>query len=70
MIFSSSILLFFGFTSYLENRYEQIYTTYEGQEIEIQAQVLALPIEKEYKYVYQIEVDKINGKEVNKIKFL
>ena len=70
LIFLSFTLLFFIYTSHLQNRYEQIYTTYESQEIYIEAQVLSLAEEKEYKYVYQIKVEKINGKKVNNIKFL
>ena len=62
-------VVFYTYTSMLENQYEQISQNYDKQEIKIQAIITSNGEEKEYKKVYKIKVEKIENLKSKEVKY-
>lgn len=69
-VFLIFLCLFFLYSCHLENTYQKIYQAYHLQELEIEGYIIGSPEEKEYQYVYQIKLTKINQKKIKPVKFL
>lgn len=59
IIFFICLFSFWGYTYLLEKNNEQINQIYNDQEVEVQAVVVSDKVKKEYKDVYQIQIEKV-----------
>ncbi|MBR1802525.1 MAG: DUF4131 domain-containing protein [Clostridia bacterium] len=70
LIFCIFSHVFLCYTIFLENRYQNIYKTYNEKNLHIQATVVFSGEEKEYKYVYKIRVNQVNHEKIKPIYLL
>lgn len=58
ILFTTSFLMFYGYTKYISNKYELIK---EGKSEDIIVTIKSTPIEKEYVFSYIVKVEKLQG---------
>lgn len=61
ILFIFCFIAFYSYTCLLENEYEQISSSYDNQEIKMQAVIVSNGEEKEYKKTYKMKVEKVEN---------